>query len=77
MIEMYNGKSFGAIELLHGNNSNRKEKMSDSYRGCVMLIDKTLMSLLCFPEKALSEYEILNCEMNVEKCCPSVKQLRD
>lgn len=42
-----------------------------------MLIDKTLVSPLCFPEKALSEYEILNCEMNVEKCCPSVKQLRD
>lgn len=47
MIEIHKGKCCGIIGLLHGNNSNEKEIMSDSFRGGVVLIDQTLMSLLC------------------------------
>lgn len=61
----------------------KKKKISDSFRGGVGLIDKTLMSFFllkrihCLPEKALSQYKALDCEMNVEQCCPSVEQLSE
>lgn len=86
MIEIHKGKCCGIIGLLHGNNSNekkKKKKISDSFRGGVGLIDKTLMSFFllkrihCLPEKALSQYKALDCEMNVEQCCPSVEQLSE
>lgn len=48
MIEINKGKCCGMIGLLHGNNSNGKEIMSDSFREGVVLIDTTLMPPLCF-----------------------------
>lgn len=54
--KIHKGKCCGIIELLHGNNSNEREVMSDGFRVRAVLIDKALISLMlnrshCFPEE--------------------------
>lgn len=55
--KIHKGKCCGIIELLHGNNSNEREVMSDNFRVRAVLIDKALISLMlnrshCFPEES-------------------------